>query len=430
MKYTRWLFILFLLQWYCIAYPQAPNRPDLYTVTVDPESGCDIITWLSSVTPSFDDYVIGKVFWPNPLDPPILEIAGTVDSTFTQFTNCNTNSNNEPVGYSVWAIEYNILADPIDDARSGFDPPDSTIFLTADYDSCTATIDLTWSEYSNWQDSIDVYNIYRRTGPNVYVPIGQVSGNTNSYTIINVASNETYEIFVEAVHMDGSRRSTSNRVDIQTSTSAPPVTVIADYATLGDGNTIDLSFTVIGSSGSSQLILTRSNVQNGPFTQIADFNTSDTLIRFTDGVSFTSDYYFYRMEGLNNCLQPSSLSNTASNKSSTISGTVVSLSWNEYQYWLGGVDQYRVIRTSGRNNPVIDTIDVRRNNFYGEDLGVRVNYPDPVSSLICYQIDARELTNIYGTRAMSLSNRICCRLTRYPHAQCIHSTMPMPPTRF
>jgi gliding motility-associated-like protein len=221
--------------------------------------------------------------------------------------------------------------------------------------------------------------------------------------------------------MDGARRSTSNRVDIQTSTSVPPVTVIADYATLGAGNTIDLSFTVIGSSGSSQLILTRSNVQNGPFTQIADFNTSDTLIRFTDGVSFTSDYYFYRMEGLNNCLQPSSLSNTASNiiLNGSLTGTVVSLSWNEYQYWLGGVDQYRVIRTSGRNNPVIDTIDVRRNNFYGEDLGVRVNYPDPVSSLICYQIDARELTNIYGTRAMSLSNRICLSVNpdiRMPNA--------------
>jgi hypothetical protein len=417
MKEKKLLILGFLLQWCFFAYPQFPNKPNLYYVTVDPETGCDIIVWLPSPTPpDFDDYYIGQVTVANPLEPPVLVQVGIVDSSLTQFTNCNTNSNHEPVGYSVWAFRNVGTGYP-----SGFDAPDSTIFLTADYDSCAATIALNWSGYNTWGDSITAYNIYRRTGPLNYVLIDQVPGSVNSYTINNVASSQTYEIFVEAQHPDGIRKSASNRVDIQTNTTVPPVTMIADYATLGVGNTIDLSFILIGSTGPARYILSRSNVLNGTFSPIADFIASDTLIQFTDETSFTSGVFFYRLEGFTNCDQPSAFSNSACNivLDGSMSGTSLSLSWNEYETWLGGVDQYWIIRTGGRVNPVIDTFGIGLNTSYQEDLSAQVFYPDPVSSLVCYQIEARELINSYGTQGKSLSNRICFSINpdiRMPNA--------------
>jgi hypothetical protein len=409
MKKKQLLIIGFLVQWCFFVYPQFPNKPNLNYVTVDPETGCDIISWSPSLTPPFlDEYVIGYVTRPNPLEPPVLEIAGTVDTLSpTQFIYCNTTSNTGSVGYSVWARRKNVLTGGY--WSSGFDAPDSTIFLTAQYDSCATTISLDWTGYNTWHDSIATYNIYRRTGPLTYVLIGQVPGSENSYIISNTASDQTYEIFVEAQHVDGIRKSASNRVDIQTTSTMPPVTMIADYATLGAGNTIELSFILIGSTGTALYVLSRSNTLNGTYIPIATFNTSDTQIHFTDETSFTSGVYYYRLEGLNYCDQPYAFSNTASNivLDGSLAGTNVTLSWNEYQTWLGGVDQYRIIRTSGRVNPVIDTIGVRLNTNYTEDLSAQVNYPDPVSSLVCYQIEARELPNAYGTQGRSLSNRIC-----------------------
>ncbi len=417
MKKKKLLIIGLLLQLCFFAYPQFPNKPNLYYVTVDPETGCDIIVWLPSITPpDFDDYHIGQVTVANPLEPPVLTQVGIVDSSVTQFTNCNTNSRNEPVGYSVWAFRNVGTGYP-----SGFDAPDSTIFLTADYDTCTASIALNWSGYNTWGDSITAYNIYRRTGPLNYVLINQVPGSENSYVISNVASSQTYEIFVEAQHADGIRQSASNRVDIPTATTQPPVTMIADFATLGAGNTIDLSFILIGSTGPARYVLSRSDFLNGTFSPITSFNTGDTQIQFTDETSFTSGVYFYRLEGFNNCDQPYAFSNIASNIviEGSLAGNTVTLSWNAYETWLGGVDQYRIIRTSGRVNPVIDTFGVRQNTNYEEDLSAQVFYPDPVSSLVCYQIEATELTNAYGTKGKSLSNRICFSINpdiRMPNA--------------
>jgi hypothetical protein len=403
MRTLRFLFLECLLSISFSAYSQTPNQPDLYFVTVDPESGCDVINWMAPVTPpDFDEYRIGMVDLPNVNEPPVLTLVGIADKTETQYINCNTSSSSESVGYSVWAFN--------NGTPSGFDTPDSTILLTADFDSCGATMVLTWGDYNTWRGSITGYNIYRRTGPMAYDLIAQVSETTHTYLLSGIASDQQYQIFVEAVHVDGIRRSTSNMIDINTGTILPTGIVVANYATLGPDNTIDLAFTVVGAPiGESQYSLVRSGNQNGPFTQIATFSTTDSDIRYNDNVSFTAGVNYYRMEGINQCIQSPSLSNMANNiiLSGSLTGNAVSLSWNEYLYWLGGVDQYRIIRSNGRNNPLMDTISVNRNTTYTEDLSRLINYPDPVSSLICYQIEATEITNIYGMTGKSMSNRIC-----------------------
>ncbi len=403
-----------------IARSQLPYQPTMNMVTVDPETGCDIITWLPCPTPPFfDSYRVGMVILINPTEPPGLTIVGLdIDTTQTQFSYCNSYSNQQSVGYSVWAYE-----NSGNGTSSGFDAPDSTIFLTADFDTCAATIALSWNKYNKWRSSTDEFNIFRRTAPGVYSLVAQVSGTTTSYVMNNVAANQTYELFVEAVNSDRIRRSTSNRVDLFTSMSQQPNSVNADYATLSAGNSIDLSFTVLGAPFNTRYNLMRSNYPTGEdSTLVTTFNTSDSRITYTDNVPFTSGIYYYHLDGINNCNQASAISNMANNiiLNGTLAGTNISVSWNEYEDWSGGVERYRIIRTSGRENPVTDTIDLgSATTYFIDDIGALANYADPVSSLVCYQVDAIENMNMYGLQGKSLSNRLCFSLNpniRMPNA--------------
>ncbi len=88
-------------------------------------------------------------------------------------------------------------------------------------------------------------------------------------------------------------------------------------------------------------------------------------------------------------------SNLANNiiLSGTQSGSVVNLSWNNYADWLGGVERYRVIRMLGQTNPVVDTLDANTSTTYADDVAALIDYSDPSSSMICYQIDALEGSN-------------------------------------
>ncbi len=104
-----------------------------------------------------------------------------------------------------------------------------------------------------------------------------------------------------------------------------------------------------------------------------------------------------------------SQSNLANNiiLAGTQSGSVVSLSWNSYEDWLGGVERYRIVRTIGQTNPLVDTLDGGTLTAYTDDVAALIDYSNPASSFICYHIDALEGSNIYGIQENSISNQVC-----------------------
>ncbi len=387
-----------------------PVEPELYSVTVDVETGYDIIVWHR--TPSdFADYYKVVITYDNDNDPTTpttsgIEIGDPIDVPDTAFINVNTGSQSGSVGYSVVAVNDlgggNIF-------KSNWHYPDSTIHLQSEYDSCEGYITLMWNDYNNWRGSIARYNIYRRLGPGMYQMVTSLGEGTNTYDITNVAVNQEYDLFVEVEHQDGIRRSTSNRTQVVTSLSQLTGPINADYATISPGNTIDLSFTVNGVNGLRTYYLMRSENSSGNFNQVTEINTSDVLIRYTDNVPFTSGVYFYRLDVKNNCGTLSAGSNMANNiiLSGTQTGMNVSLNWNEYTDWNGGVQQYQIIRKQGRDNSVSDTISIGLTQAFSEDLSDLVNYENPQSSLVCYEVQAIENLNSFGIQGRSLSNRVC-----------------------
>jgi gliding motility-associated-like protein len=337
--------------------------------------------------------------------------------------NTDLESSSHSVGYTVWGV--NDLGGGLYTPGSFEQPPDSTIFLEAEYDSCQAAISLSWNDYNKWRGSIGEYNIIRRQGPLNYVTVAaDLPEGTNNYVLNSILPNQQYDLFVQAVHQDMTRRSTSNRIQVTTSLTQQTSTLNADYATLGPENTISLSFSVMGTSDQSQFNLVRSTSPGGPFNMIASINTDTSQFIYTDNISFTSGIFFYRLEGLNNCSQVSYYSNLANNilLNGTMTSNQIEINWNEYIGWSAGVEQYRITRRYGRNNPVVDILDVGLNTSFQDDISSLANYENPVSSLVCYQVEATENPNQYGNQGKSLSNQVCFSI--YPNIRMPNAFIP------
>lgn len=422
MRFTFvWLFLLLILPFFA-SYAQItyPEPAPLYLVTVDPETGYDIIAWYPTPSADYIEYYRVLEARTTPADEPqrYAEISAEVYDTF--YVNVNARSGESSIGYNVRAIDDRGNGDIRNGNIQGI--PDSTIFLTAAIDTCMATVNLTWNDYNNWRGSIAEYNIYRRLGPGIYENMATLpsGGKMNTHVLTNLTVNQPYELFVEAVHTDG-RKSTSNKVTVSTHMSQAPSFMNADYATLGADDHITLSFTVDASSSFDRYNLLRSTQIDGEYTRIDSFNTTQSSFIYTDDVSFTSAIYYYKLQVVNHCNTGGMESNLANNiiLAGTLSGNTVSLQWNEYADWQGGVNHYQVTRTIGQSVPVNETVYTGNELSFNDDLSSLIDPLDPLEGLVCYSIQAVENQNIYGIQGMSISNRICFSLApevRIPNA--------------
>jgi hypothetical protein len=412
MKYT-WFFI-FLLLFFAQDYvhSQLLPAPRIYLVTVDIESQLDSIIWESiPLDPTRDYYIVAELKSPDIVNPgeSYLPISPGILDTFYINNNDNTTSSEQPIGYTVWGVHPR--GDGKDD-KGFFNDPDSTMYLQSVFDSCAGTITLSWNDYNKWRGSTSVFTIFRRTAPGVYAPLVNITPDVTktryTHVLANIMTNQTYDLFIEAAHIDG-RLSHSNRDSVFTKWTVQTGSVNADYATISAANTIDLSFTARGASGQDKYRLLRSDQQGGTFVAIDSVSTSDTIIHFNDDTRFVSGIYYYRLEMLSSCGTMFTQSNLANNiiLAGSQAGSVVSLNWNRYEDWLGGVERYRIVRTLGQTNPVVDTLDAGTLTSFTDDVAALIDYSNPASSFICYHIDALEGSNVYGIQENSISNQVC-----------------------
>jgi len=72
-----------------------------------------------------------------------------------------------------------------------------------------------------------------------------------------------------------------------------------------------------------------------------------------------------------------------------------------------------VIRTQGRENTTVDTINNYLLTEFSESLAAMIDYANPQSSYLCYEVIATENTNAHGIKGSSLSNQVCFSIN--PH---------------
>jgi hypothetical protein len=133
------------------------------------------------------------------------------------------------------------------------------------------------------------------------------------------------------------------------------------------------------------------------------------VILATDDIPFTSGIYYYRLEVQNDCGVSGKQSNLANNI--VLNGNMdemnIVLQWNDYLDWNGGVQQYTVTRYAGVDHPVVDVFNAGLTTSLNDDISGLADYSNPLENRICYQVEATENLNAYGTQGNSDSNLLC-----------------------
>jgi len=375
-----------------------PESPALERVSVDPFSGHTLLQWTLSSSPDVEAYIIyvdKNNSW--------IAIDTIWDSEVTLYENTSSNA-------SVFSESYVIAAQDSADNISPLTDPHSTIFCNAEFDSCQAQVNISWTPYIGWNDSIDSYIIYQRIEEDSFRILQQVSPSDSQFIQSDIQAHTEYCYYVEAIHTDDIKKSTSNMTCKYTQMARVPEYINADYATVSGENEISLSFTVDPSSEIKNFKLLRSRNKSGPFDTIEVFQnvTSDKIEYVNQGLALNQTHY-YRLFAMNVCNKMVQQSNLAGNivLNSTNESVLNNLFWTPYPDWLGGIDEYQVYRlTVNGLEELIATLSGRDSTYF-DNIG-----EPPYDRKFCYFVEAIEGdTNPYGIKARSKSNTSCVILS-------------------
>ncbi|MBN2214963.1 MAG: gliding motility-associated C-terminal domain-containing protein [Bacteroidales bacterium] len=397
-----------------------PEMPVMYKVTVNPVAGHDTIIWYSSTEGLVDYYAVCYSKITNPNQPYIL--SEPIDSIYppdTVYVNQDTESGIHSIGYSVIAVN---IIDEHSVVQSVYDYPDSTVYADVEFDSCNAAVTIRWNPYNKWKGHIASYRVYQSVdnGPPQVIAIIDVEEVT-SFKVMSVTENSTLGYYVEIIHEDRIRSSTSNMAVIYTGMLEVPDFIVGHSANEGADNHIILDFSVDPDTELSEYKLLRSSDISGDFDTITSFRQHDTRIMLTDDVDYTSGIYYYKLMAINNCGQDIQESNVINNiiLTGTNDDLVNHLSWNPVEDWPGETGRYVLYRTHMNGTGQTDSVLLNTELNYSDDVSAFFTENNVYSGRFCYQIRAVEINNPFTQNSTACSNEFCINVTpgvRLPNA--------------
>jgi len=392
--------ILFSFKIYC-QDEESPESPILELVSVNPFSGHTFLEWKRSNSPDVEAYII-YIF----KNTDFFAMDTIWDAGATTYENIISNA-------SVFSESYVIAARDSADNISPLTNPHSTIFCNAEFDSCQAQVIIYLSPYIGWNDSIDSYIIYQRIEEDSFKILQQISPSDNQFIQSDIQAHTEYCYYVEAIHTDGIKKSTSNMTCEYTQMARTPEYINADYATVSVENEISLSFTVDPASEIKTFKLLRSSNETGPFNTIADFqNIISNKIEYIDQELDLDQNHYYRLFAMNVCNKMVQQSNLAGNIVLTVSNQdrLNTLSWTPYPDWLGGIDEYQVSRLTGNGMPALNITLSGSDSTWSDNIGEFLY--TVTDRKFCYFVEAIEgNSNPYGIKGQSKSNTSCVILS-------------------
>ena len=397
-----------------------PEMPVIYKVTVDPETGNDSIIWYPVNDTLVDYYAVCYSIITNPAYPFILsEPIAYVSPDSNFYVNTYSESGVHSIGYSVIAVHIRNDSTKI---QSLYDYPDSTVFLSAAFDSCSSTVNLSWNRYNKWKGNIGAYKIYQvveNSNPQV-IGIIAVESMTTFAVDVSQYANENIGYFVETIHTDSIRTSRSNMTTIYSGMLKIPDFIVASSVNPDGNNTVQIRFQVEASSRLTEYQVWKSADLNGDYEMLSQINTSDTLIHVTDHFDYTCSVYYYKLTVLNKCSEVSLTSNIINNirLTATNQGLSNQLNWNPVEDWPGETDRY-VLYRQAPNSGGTDSIMVGTNLTYSDDVSSFFTSGTASSGEFCYRIKSVERNNPYTQNSVTYSNEVCITVTpeiRMPNA--------------
>ncbi len=379
-----------------------PAIPVLDTLSVD-DSNKAIISWKVSPSPDVKAYVIYKFNGTGWI--PIDTVYG-INSTSLNYLASAAGAGSE---------QYRLAAF---DSCSNISPLGtiySTMYLTSAADICKRSVALNWTAYTGLGNGLASYNIYQslvgQSGP--YTLIATVPAGTLTYNVTSLAPRLNTYYKITAVDTSGTKTTSSNRITFFSATPLPPQFSYLRKVSVTAPNQVDLTCHIDAAASTLNYKVMRSPDNNiAHFVHIGTVPAStSTPIAYSDNTALTDvSSYYYKIINVDSCGYDGLETNTDRTILLTAIGNSITmintLTWNDFEIWLGGVDHYNIYRgIDGVINPVPLITGIP---FSGSGTNT---FTDDVSLLLSgqgvfdYYIEAVEgMGDIYNFTENSLSN--------------------------
>ena len=190
----------------------------------------------------------------------------------------------------------------------------STIFLEEKFDSCNASVELSWNSYNNWSGGVKRYKVYSILNEDTTLE-GQILNGSLKFTISNLIADTTYSFFIRVISNRGSS-STSNRVDLITEMPVPPSVLEGNYVSVIQDSEMEVSFKTDPSADLKSYKLLRSDYYTQAYDTLIVLDNSyvsDSIIKYSDQVDYIDQKYYYYLIATNTCNIDIKQSDTISN---------------------------------------------------------------------------------------------------------------------
>ena len=203
-----------------------PETPPITSVSIN-DNGNIVLNWEASLSPETDAYVIYQ------------ETANgfiAIDTVFGGLTTYEHIGVNADVNQT-----YTIAAmDLCGNIGLLYDNPHQTILLNATVNRCEQKIDLTWDEYTSWDNPVEEYRVYASLSGGPANLVKTVEGTVISTSIENFTDEEEICIVVQAVELGTGYVSTTQKLCTTFDIVEPMDYVYLSNISINDNNDLEI----------------------------------------------------------------------------------------------------------------------------------------------------------------------------------------------
>ncbi len=402
---VSFLQVLFAFQMNGQIDTDPPAAPELKLVTINQSTGNVEISWSLSPSPDVKGYIV----YYHHYDPGFPGGGYSADSIVTLWDPTSTNYSVFRPYTSFYSESFVVAAIDSSGNTSTYSKNVlHTIFAKAQIDTCKKEIEIRWNSYPSKPYPVQSYSVLFSVEGGLFSELARVTADTS--LIIDNFTADLHYCFIVRANLEGGTFSTSNKACLLTNMQRPPQWINADYATVSNDNVISLSFITDPSSEVSTYRLERKTGSKGIFEQIAQFTSVSGSLLYTDNKADINKINYYRLSAINNCNNPVTFSNIASNIVLSLerNNDDIKLIWNPYKDWLGSVGSYKLFANT-------DGVLSERSVITPSDTALNISYSSLMYEVtgreVCFMIKAVESSNPYGDPGESQSQIVCTPVT-------------------
>ncbi len=398
---SSYIFLLLLLliaaKVECQPDEDPPAAPVLNLVTINQSTSNVEISWSPSTSPDVSGYVV--YLYRNQEGYALDTIR---DPSAKSYLREGTGSSNFSESFVVAALDssgnISILSNEL-----------STIFVVPRIDTCKKIIDIQWNLYPSFPKQVLSYSIFCSVNGAGYAEAGETGPDKMTFSMENFTTNAQYCFIVKA-DLEGGLNSVSNKNCLYSKMQRPPDWINADYATVTQEKKIMLSFEIDPASEIRTFRLDRKTGRSDNFHEIYRSSSITGSMSFTDENADITRVNYYRISAINNCNNPVTTSNMASNIVLSLerNNGDIRLAWNPYSEWTGEIAEYKIYASTH------GTME-ERTVITPPDTSAVIQYSDLMYELaqgeLCFMIKAVESSNPHGLNSESSSSVACTPVT-------------------